>query len=872
MDAMGIVRAGVAALAAALAISSAPALAAAVGGGALADGGGYASSPEESSGGLIDLGKRPRRARASMTLSDGEPPSARTEVPARGKVYRVGGLDELRLAVQRIAQSQDAEATVRLTADVAREQAAADEPFAGVPGKLVMLSSDEGAVRSILLASRLEGGVVLDDVSASVSGGVLFACAQRFETTDRFAGSLGTVYGGGPAGADVAGDVDIVLRGGRVSSLFGGGWDSDVDGSVHIAIDAPTAPGAIPAHTVGGLYGGGRAQKTGKGRISGDVTIDFLSGSNGEFFGGGVNEFDPDAEVVANPAAEVSGTVTVNFGYKGAPAKSVWPGTAMFSYAGSVYSTVGNVRLNLLDGCSGASGAGDRDFYACGINDTVRGTVDINVDGFDANASFVRFGGDVEANQYYADGNIRILNEEDRENAVHVRWSTPMEGLDGSAWCGIQGSNDDIPTTIAGDVLVDVESGYLAFVKLDAEDGGTVIEGDSAIRVSGDAKIAQVEGNAREHRSDSSEHRTRAEVVGAGATIGYFYHFDEVHVTDAASVLVDGAGSVFPMFDETQNPFYSTLDLRVDSGAHLTTRDSSTKLQRDVVMEGGTWHAKGYVYIGESMDTRRSTVLWDTYSMVGKNHSGEGVATSMGWTSVGDTVVMGDNAYLNQVYGAVDVEGGTWSLLNSMKVGGDFHADGLRLNLPVVDEGSNYPSAWIPLAIEGVASGRADVVTVSRGNVSDPMDASAWGPQPVVPTLGENYITSSAPGGVGDGAGQDLPIQATFTLAKEVRGPVPYYLKRLPDADEGRADTHYMWQVAAGEPEEPAEPSPGGQELPDPPAPQKPAQGGVQKPAEGPVLPTTGDSLSIPLLAGIAAAGAVVIALGVYLRSRGTRK
>ncbi len=406
--------------------------------------------------------------------------------------------------MRQIADSGAAEATVQLTADLKSAQITAGEPFAGIPDATVMISSADDTRYEFYLSSELKGGVVLDNVSAAFTASTVFGNGNVFETTDRFSGFINALYGGGAAGNDVAEDVNIVLRGGKVQFLYGGGLDSNVAGDVHITIDAPTTPGELPGtQTAGTLHGGGHARTTDKGRVSGNVVIDFRAGSNGMLFGGGMNEFDQDAKKTANTAAMVSGTVTVNLGYAGAPSRSVWPGLAMFSYAGSEYSTVGNTR---------------------------------------------------------------------------------------------------------------------------------------------------------EYTSEDETHKTTAVYDGADGTTAYHYLFDEVEVTNGSQVLVDGDVKIFPMFDDTQKPFYSVKDLTVVQGSCLTTRDSSTQIKRNVTMDHGTWHAKGYTYVYEAMRTENSSIFWDTYYQAGYAHEGDVDPTaSTSWRSSGDTVVTSYNGYLNKVYGNVEV-------------------------------------------------------------------------------------------------------------------------------------------------------------------------------------------------------------------------
>ena len=106
--------------------------------------------------------------------------------------------------------------------------------------------------------------------------------------------------------------------------------------------------------------------------------------------------------------------MTVNFGYDGAPDKTVWPGRAMYMCAGSVHSTVGNTVLNIMDGFTSENDGGDRNVFGCGYNDTVLGTVQINISGSpDIGNSFIYGGGN--SIRHPEEWPVRILNQRQEE-------------------------------------------------------------------------------------------------------------------------------------------------------------------------------------------------------------------------------------------------------------------------------------------------------------------------------------------------------------------------------------------------------------------------------------------------------------------------
>ena len=342
-----------------------------------------------------------------------------------GAVYQVGSSDELKSAVEDIISSGASEASLVLTADVR------DVDFVGVSNVKIMVSSEGDAVYAIDIGSRLAGDLVLDNVRLQTSREPLYACGHRFETTDAFEGALGALYGGGPKDEDVSGGTELILRGGTFSQVYGGGKDSNVGGSVHIIIDDPDfrTGGTWDEmsnvnNTVGSLYGGGYAKETRTGCVAGDVTIEVRAGAFGGGYGGGYNDVSDAYESDSNEAREpasVAGTVTLRLGYEGAPAGCVWPGRAMFTHAGSLHSTVGNVRLEVLEGTSMENDGGDRDIFGCGLRDTVRGTVEIMVRGAWMGSSFVYGCGDDSADARAQNaGPVRVLNEQKAAKALSI--------------------------------------------------------------------------------------------------------------------------------------------------------------------------------------------------------------------------------------------------------------------------------------------------------------------------------------------------------------------------------------------------------------------------------------------------------------------
>ena len=639
--------------------------------------------------------------------------------------------------------------------------------FAGISGKHITLTSQGDSPWSINLASELVGDITLDNVEVS-GARTLYACGHTFETTVNFEDSISTLYGGGPENMDVEGGTSIIIRGGSVGTLYGGGHDSNVTGDVSILIDCPATENN---NTVGSLYGGGYADDTVNGKVFGDVTVTMLQGSNGTFFGGGNNAYaTADNEGDREPAS-VSGTVTVNFGYDGAPDKTVWPGRAMYMCAGSVHSTVGNTVLNIMDGFTSENDGGDRNVFGCGYNDTVLGTVQINISGSpDIGNSFIYGGGN--SISHPEEWPVRILNQRQEEYALRVTYDVPQE-LTAENLKDVDrginaGSKTSLPTTIEGNVLVEVESGNLAFTVLDNEnfkDDCCEISGNSEILIHS-GRVAQVQGNKIEYQSDETDYTTTVSLDGEDIEIGYFYYFDEVALNENAGVVVDA--TKFSQFETaTQKPFYSVDGLVIDDGACLTTQNNGQARILSYVELQGTWEQK---YVS-------GDALTDDVSRAGADLR---VGGSM--TVNGGTLISHGTAH---IYNDLEATGGTLVFMKpsiiSMTGSSDrvFSVDGTDIYLPVIENTGFYPAAGqIPLAVGEKATGTADVYLFSGDDYKTQADITDT-------NVGQNYINA-----------QSEKSDAAFTLANDSAQSGGYYFKRVDDKKTFETLSYDMWQVA----------------------------------------------------------------------------
>ena len=667
-----------------------------------------------------------------------------------------------------LQQAQDDEhqdIVLELTEDIAQNAAGETIRFTGIPDKAVTLRSAGDTVYSICLGSELQGALTLDTVTLRGSS-TLYANGHAFATTANFTDHIGTLYGGGSEGNDVTGDVCIELRGGSVEELYGGGRDSNVNGNVYILVDIPIQP---QTHSVSNLHGGGYAEETPNGKITGDVTIDMRQGMTGSFFGGGNNAYaTTDAEGDRDPAS-IGGTVTVNLGYEGAPQNSVQPGMATYTHAGSQHSTVGNIVLNVTDGVTTESDGGDRNILGCGESDTVRGTVTIRIYGKpDILDSFIRCCGDTD--YAHPDWPVYIKNEDGKELALHVVYDVSADKPGDEHGISV-GSEEAVPTTIDGNVQIELKNGNMSFLVLDNENFGyCTINGNSEIRIT-NGRAAQVQGNQKEYKSEENQYTTTVTLDGPaqGADpieIGYFYYFDVVNIAQNANVLEDS--TKFAQFGGSpQKPFYSVDALNVKAGAHLTTQNGGQARVLSQVYLAGTWEQK-YVSGNSVSDADRSAADLR-------------VGNSM--TVDGGTLISHGTAH---IYNSLWADGGKLVFMRPSIIGmtsdstsREFSVKGTEVYLPVIEGETFYPQeGLIPLAVGVKATGAADVYLFEGDDYTRIAQIDAE-------NLGQNYINA-----------QKEVSDAVFTLANDSAKQGGYYFKRVEDAKTYEATAYDMWQIA----------------------------------------------------------------------------
>ena len=519
-------------------------------------------------------------------MSASEPDAKAPDVA--GDAYEVGDDAGFAAAKAAIETSDAAEAIIEFTADNVNVGG-----FAGVAGKRVTLRSAEGQKFTLAgMGTDLVGDLTLDNVRCWGVNTKVFANGHRFETTEGFSALpnatygdiVGTLCGGGSRGNDVAGDTNLVLRGGKFGSVYGGGLDSNVGGDVWVLIDYPDPDAGNSTN----LHGGGCATNTEAGQVSGDVHVDFVSGTLGVLYGGGQNNSGQIA--LRDTAARVWGDTFVTVGSSGfaADAKRAFI-VSVEMYGGSDYSTVENTHITIENGayiCEKGDPYQTKQVYGAGWNDVVRGTTEITVNGGVMGAIY---GG---GTGYYDQvEKTLVANDEGAENATHIV-------LNGGTfeyvypYCALVANSgtwdESTLPTIAGNALIEFNGG-LSVDKFVLGDSNTRIEGDATLIVRGGI----VEGVPQAYGWDEPDHEYlegEAKLVfdGCGGEGGGLFEFARICEFEDVS-LVNGARVAMPFLDlgDELPAFRNIGNLSIESGCTLAL-DGPARIEGDLLVDGGT--------------------------------------------------------------------------------------------------------------------------------------------------------------------------------------------------------------------------------------------------------------------------------------------
>ena len=684
-----------------------------------------------------------------------------SEVSSRagaGEVYRVSGETDYEKALEQIQSAEADEAVILFAADYPGD---AVPDVLGVEGKHVTVQSETDGFK-VNVSGTLKGDLTLDNVSLRYSSRNLYAAGHLFETTESFAGSFSSLYGGGKKGEDVQGDTNLVLRGElKVSDLYGGGLDSAVSGSTNILVDDPDV-------LIFDLFGGGYAEDTRSGTVGGDVNVHIRRGVVQSPIAGGNNQASMDDAEDRAPAA-VAGTVNYTVGEEGLPKDSAVSGSAMYTYGGSLHSTVGNIHLRFLEGGTPAG-----DVYGCGYADTVTGTVKMEFLGAHMDQGVNIFGGGEDHYDHPngALGAIRILNQGKAEQALEIYYDCEDDeaSYEGLFHCIFAGGNYHGETFIEGNVLLDVAHGKLDCVSLDtdAPNNKNHINGDSAVKIHDGAEIMRVTAN--EECYDKECHTMDVIVSGGNEKepmhLGQLNYFTNAMVTSGSYLKLD-----FKNYDfrgRQDKPFINISHLTVEKDAYLLTENNTQARILSRVDLMGTWdqrNVSGDPMLGDADRSKADLRVGGSFYLDG------GTLISRG---------------TSHIYNNVSAEGGTMVLMDpaifSMtSTSREAALDETDLYLPVIEgDDENYPQEQIRLSCGSDITGNANVYLYAEDSDwqtdAEITDANLW----------QNYIN-----------GRKEMSSLYARLANPGAREDGYYFAR--EADEEKTDSadedYDMWQI-----------------------------------------------------------------------------
>lgn len=207
-------------------------------------------------------------------------------------------------------------------------------------------------------------------------------------------------------------------------------------------------------------------------------------------------------------------------------------------------------------------------------------------------------------------------------------------------------------------------------------------------------RVARFEGNAA-HATTGTKNTAIYDGCGTAAApqeTGYLYNFEQVTLKNGAQVSIDANPTLFPALSAVQNPFYSVNNLEIKENSALTTRNSNTLIKKNVTMDHGTWHAKGFLWVYEQTKSKDSRLYFDNFFVLAQNHKSDSDPTLYtAWDSQNDELVALKSGYSGRIYGNANLNRSDVTFLCPTTVSGNWTSGNSILRLPTVATGANYP-------------------------------------------------------------------------------------------------------------------------------------------------------------------------------------
>lgn len=609
-----------------------------------------------------------------------------------GSIWTVTDLVSFKGAKAEIEDARDdeglTEATIVFTQDIAFDyddeepnivNAVGRNYFSGIEGvTLTLTSSTEDPVTltdfgATLGSTRLwnagfntndnnarffTGPLVLDNIKLKADDRDIFFAqgfpvtfTENFRSTERISvagGCMGTnrkldgvgfdggyvQFGKDPSACPTSTHIEVY--GGQFSAIYGGGYNSDVNGDTYVKVDLDGSEkvdqNRYDVHSVfgGGIAYGNSPSEGTRACVTGDSTVEVVSGAVGDIYGGGSNS------TARSDGGAVYGDTYVTVGAQEGP-------TAYFSdvYGGGQSSTIGNYQSAqagtgsthvTVNATAQGMKNGDEvvaNVHGGGSADTVKGTTEVVLNG-GSDVNWVFAGG--TNGGYQGTATVENVSREDVAARIVVNGGTWDEIYSCVRTFVGTGYDEDNVQKFNGDVLVEFNGGKVNQFVLSAH--MSQIDGDSRLVVN-EGTFGSSTPSIKGYRSPNGIGVNSVQYGRVTGTRSVSFTNDEPvvlwQIQGVDDIAVDNGSYALARGSKTSPALDRCGDLAISGGTFGIT-GASTLLGDLAVSEGGTLALNGK---GENLDENGSLNAAGKATGAGELKVVGASASSAGWISSG---------------------------------------------------------------------------------------------------------------------------------------------------------------------------------------------------------------------------------------------
>ena len=513
-----------------------------------------------------------------------------------------------------------------------------NKPFVGIEGKHIYLTSKEGekyTLNNSIYTYELIGDFTLDNINISPRISKLYANGYTFETTENFVGNIGSIYGGAngqqvSSGGDGDGEIElenyrsnksivnngtnIILRGEmKIGYLYGGGYRSDVTGSVNILVDNKNT-------SIDFIFGGGCLPiYADSAKVNGNINIHLKKGKFNSLYGGGRDEKDYDD---TRKKATVTGNINFTVGDENNEDKVAritgdsWGENSWGFHGGSYHSTIeGDININFLKGAyTQMYDPTDINsyIYGQGSKDDLYGKITINIKDAILDYAYINTNG----GQGFSSGESEYSNQyREGKDAVHLIYDCPNKTR--YHQCYIRLGNDNLTGNLHGNTLVELKNGALNGIDMTTllygNDDKDKFKGNSVVNIYG-GKVARIIGQSIVYDYFPEKYKNEINFYGE-SRIGSLNTFDNVNVLNKSMVYIDSK------YGYDEDIFDSIKNLNINSNGYLVTRGKDSNVG-NVNIDDGSWLTEEKIHVKGDWDAKNKAILKLPVVEEGSNYDG----------------------------------------------------------------------------------------------------------------------------------------------------------------------------------------------------------------------------------------------------------